>query len=106
MNSILVILQEQAPAAAGGGMSFILMMVAIFAIMYFLMIRPAQKKQKALAEFRKSQQKGDKIVTIGGIYGIVDEIDNQYIYLTVCKDFRIKVDRSSVVKDMSDVPQR
>lgn len=107
MNLLFVILQEPVAQQGGGsGMSFILMMIAIFAIMYFLMIRPQQKKQKQLNEFRKNLQRGDKVVTVGGIYGTIDDIDDRYVFLIVCKDFKIKVDKSSVVKDMSDVPQR
>lgn len=102
MNIINVILQESAPQG-GGGLSMILMLVAMFAIFYFLMIRPQQKRQKKLNEFRNSLQRGDKVVTVGGIYGTVDEVDERYVFLNVSKDVKIKVDKSSVVKDMSDV---
>ena len=105
MNLLFVVLQENAQPQ-GGGMSFLFLIIAMFAIMYFLMIRPQQKKQKQLNEFRRNLQPGDKVVTIGGIYGIVDTIEEKHILLTVCKDFRIRVDKSSVVKDMSDVAQR
>lgn len=84
-------------------MSLILMMVAIFVIMYFLMIRPQQKKQKQLAAFRNSLQRGDKIVTVGGIYGTVDEISDRYIVMIIDKDVKIRVDKSAVVKDITDV---
>lgn len=87
----------------GGGMSLILMMLAIFVVMYFLMIRPQQKKQKELAKFRNQLKKGDKIVTIGGIYGTVDEIEERTILMDVDKNVKIRVDKSSVVKDISDV---
>ena len=54
----------------------IIMMVAIFAIMWFFMIRPQQKQQKKIKEFRQSIERGTEIVTAGGIYGVVRDIDD------------------------------
>ncbi len=89
-------------------MSFIIMMVLIFVVMWFFMIRPQQKKQKELAKFRNELKRGDKIVTIGGIYGEVDEVDAEKptILIKVAPDVKLKVDKSAVVKDMSDVQTR
>ena len=58
----------QAQAQGGGSMSFLIMMVAIFAIMWFFMIRPQQKKQKEIRKFQNSLQEGSKVVTGGGVY--------------------------------------
>ena len=78
LNIVLPLLQAGSGAApAGGGMGggssmliFLLLMILIF---YFFMIRPQQKKQKKIEEARNSLQRGDKVVTIGGIHGkIVD----------------------------------
>ena len=78
---MLFFLQAQAGQQSGGGMgSFLIMMVLIFVVMYFLMIRPQQKKQKELVKFRDSLQKGDKVVTIGGIYGTVAEIKERVVH--------------------------
>ena len=79
-------------------MSFLLMMVIIFAIMWFFMIRPQQKKQKEIQSFRNSITKGQQIVTAGGIYGVVKEIDEASNTLTVeiANGICIKVDRNSV----------
>ena len=65
MNLSFVFLQ----AAGGGDYSFLIMMVAIFAIMYFFMIRPQNKKQKEIANFRKNLELGQEVITAGGIYG-------------------------------------
>lgn len=62
-------------AQGGGSMSFLIMMVAIFAIMWFFMIRPQQKKQKEIRNFQNSLQEGSKVVTGGGIYGTVKHIN-------------------------------
>ena len=65
----------QAQAQGGGSMSFLIMMVAIFAIMWFFMIRPQQKKQKEIRKFQNSLQEGSKVVTGGGVYGTVKHIN-------------------------------
>ena len=101
MNT-LVILQET--AQTGGNFSFLIMMVLIFAVMYFFMIRPQQKKQKELAKFRDQLQKGDKVVTIGGIYGVVAEVKPAYILMEVDSNVKIRVDKGSIVKDVTDIP--
>lgn len=101
-NSFLLL---QAAPQSGGGISMLIMMVLIIVVMYFFMIRPQQKKQKELAKFRGSLQKGDKIVTIGGIYGKIADINDQYVTVEVGGDVRIKFDKSAILKDMSDAPQ-
>ncbi len=85
-------------AQANGGMSMLLMMVAIFAIMWFFMIRPQQKKQKEIQNFRNSIAVGQSIVTAGGIYGVVKQIDesDNTLIVEIAKDVRIKIDRNSV----------
>ena len=103
----MTFLQEPAAQpAAGGNMSFLIMMLLIFVVMYFFMIRPQQKKQKEIAKFRNELKKGDKIVTIGGIYGTVDEIREKYVIIVVDGDVKLRVDKSAIVKDMSDVPAK
>ena len=105
---ILSFLQTQTSgtANAGGGWSFWIMMLLIFVVMWLFMIRPQQKKQKELAKFRNALQKGDKIVTIGGIYGVVSDVKEKYIEIEVDSTVKLRVDRSAIVKDMTDVPAR
>ena len=71
MNLLFVFLQ----AGGGGDYSFLIMMVAIFAIMYFFMIRPQQKKQKEIRKFQNALAEGTKVVTGGGVYGTVKRVD-------------------------------
>lgn len=71
MNTILL----QAQGQQGGGMSMIIMLVVLFAIMYFFMIRPQNKKQKEIQKFRNELTVGQEVVTIGGIYGTIKSID-------------------------------
>ena len=75
--NILTIVPLQAAAgqsAAGGGLSFWIMIILLFLVMWLFMIRPQRKQQKELEKFRSELKKGDKVVTTGGIYGTVAEI--------------------------------
>jgi preprotein translocase subunit YajC len=91
--------------AMGGGATTWLMLIAIFVAMYFFMIRPQQKRQKELRKFRDGLQKGDKVVTVGGIYGTVSEIKDSYILIEVDNNVRMRFDKSSVLKDSTDLAQ-
>lgn len=106
MNALALLQAQAAPAQAGGGWSMIIMMVLVIAVMYFFMIRPQQKKQKELQAFRNSLTRGDKIVTVGGIYGTVVEVKDAYLLIEVDNNVKIRVDKSSVVKDVTDIPAK
>ncbi len=98
-----------AQAGQGGSMtSFLIMMVAIFAIMYFFMIRPQQKKQKEIQNFQNSLQEGTQVVTGGGIYGTVKKIDlaSGIIEVKIADGVVIKVDKGYVFKDMASTPMQ
>lgn len=105
---MLVFLQAGAAQGTGGGgnFTFLIMMVLIFVVMYFFMIRPQQKKQKEMAKFRESLQKGDKIVTLGGIYGVISEVKERYVLIEVDSNVKLRVDKSSIVKDVTDIPAK
>ncbi len=85
-------------AQGGGNMPFLLMMVIIFAIMWFFMIRPQQKRQKEIQNFRASITRGSKIVTAGGIYGTVKDIDEaaNTLKVEIANGICITVDKGSV----------
>jgi preprotein translocase subunit YajC len=102
MTSIILAAQ----AAQGSGMSMILMMVAIFAIMYFFMIKPQQKKQKAIQKFQNELQEGAQVVTSGGIYGTVKSIDltKNTVELKIARDVVITVDKSCIFQDIANTP--
>ena len=94
-------------AQGGGGMSFLIMMVAIFAIMWFFMIRPQQKKQKEIRNFQNSLTEGTKVITGGGIYGTVKRINMQdnTIEVEIARGVIITVDRGYVFADASGMQQ-
>ena len=91
MNVLTVMLQ-----AGGSNFSMIIMMVAIFAIMYFFMIRPQQKKQKEIMNFRNNLTIGQEVVTAGGIYGKIKELDVTTVTLEIASGVKIKMDRNSI----------
>lgn len=86
-----------------GGM--IVMMVALFAIMYFFMIRPQQKKQKEIQKFQNALQQGSQVVTGGGIYGKVRSVDlaTGIVEVEIANGVVIKVDKGYVFKDPSSL---
>lgn len=91
--------------AAGSGMGSILMIVALFVVFYFFMIRPQQKRQKEIKKFREALDKGDKIVTAGGIYGTIREVKDTYFIIEIDKDVRIRVDKGSVYPSAEEANQ-
>ncbi|MDD6702766.1 MAG: preprotein translocase subunit YajC [Clostridiaceae bacterium] len=90
-------LAAQATSGKNGSLSMILMMAAIFALMYFLMIRPQKKKQKEEQAMRDNLQIGDEITTIGGIVGkIVTVKDDTLIIETGADRNRMKITRWAI----------
>ena len=93
MNLNLIMLQD---APAGSGFSSIILIVAFIAIFYFFMVRPQQKKQKEINKFRSELNNGDRVITAGGIYGIIKDIKDNYIILEIADNVRIKIDKNSI----------
>lgn len=98
MNQILLALL----AANGNDQSMmptIIMMVALFAIVYFFMIRPQNKKQKEIQKFRQALQKGDEVVTIGGAHGIISAIDEKdnTVELNMGSNIKVKFELSAIM---------
>lgn len=87
MNTILL----EATGKDGGGIQMIFMMVVLFAIVYFFMIRPQNKKQKEIQKFRNSLTVGQQVVTIGGIHGTIKSIneDDNTVTLEVATGVKI-----------------
>ena len=94
-----------ATAQQGNQWSFWIMMILIFVVFYFFMIRPQTKKQKELQQQRESMKKGDKVVTAGGIYGEIKEVQENAFIITIAKEVTIKVAKESVFVDAADAQQ-
>ena len=101
MNLMTVFLQAPAAAPGGGSMMWILL-IAMFAIMYFFMIRPQNKQQKEIANFRKSLQVNQKVITAGGIHGVIKEINDNDIVLEIASNVRIRIDKNSIFAAAAD----
>ena len=92
----------QTAPAQGGGFSMWIMLALIFVVMWFFMIRPQRKQQKEMENFRNSLKNGDKVVTIGGIYGTIADVKDTYVLLEVDKDVKIRVNKQAIQKDYTD----
>lgn len=95
----LIPLQQAQP---GGGWSGMVMIVLLIAIFYFMMIRPQQKKQKQIRQFREGLKKGDNVITAGGIHGKIKEIRESYILLEISDGVSIRIDKGSVYPSAAD----
>ncbi len=80
----------------GGG--FLIFLVAMFAIMYFLLIRPQRAKQRAAQDLLSQLAPGDEVVTIGGVYGDVVEVYEDKVVLEIAEDVHIEVARKAVAQ--------
>ena len=96
MNILTLPLQAQAPAQGSGMASMWIMLLAIF------VIRPQRKQQKELEKFRNELKKGDKVLTVGGIYGTIDSVAEKYAIIKVDGDVKIRVDKACLVRDITD----
>ena len=105
MNILTFVLQTQL-APQGACCSMWIILAPIFVILWVFMIRPQRKQQKELEKFRNALKKGDKVVTIGGIYGTVDEIKDRTVLIKVDGDTKLRVDKNSLVKDFSETQQQ
>ncbi|MCK4921529.1 MAG: preprotein translocase subunit YajC [Bacteroidales bacterium] len=103
MNLLTIFLQTPAAGDQPNALTSLLPLLLIIVVFYFFMIRPQVKKQKELKTYRSGIQKGDKIVTTGGIYGKVTDIKDQTITVEIAENIRIKIDKNAVLKDSSDV---
>ena len=106
----MLLLQAQTGGATSLLSSPIIMLVLMFVIMWFFMIRPQRKQQKAIEAFRNSLAAGQQVVTSGGIYGTVKDIINEngrsIVVLEIATGVKIKIDKSSVFADMSATAQQ
>jgi len=83
---------------AQGGFGFFLPLIVIFGIFYFMLIRPQQKKQKEHQKLLDSVKKGDKVVTIGGMIGIVSSVKDNVITVKVADNVKIDFTKSAIAQ--------
>lgn len=91
-----VLAQAVPGAAANGGVSMLIMMIVLFGLMYFMMIRPQMKRQKEHRQMVSALAKGDEVVTNGGIAGRVDDVGETFITVEIAPNVKIKLQKSAV----------
>ena len=94
MNLNLILLQAQ--GGQGGGGSMIWMLIAIFVVMWLLMVRPQQKQAKKEKQFRESLKKGDRVSFSGGIYGKVQEVAEHTVDIEISNGVVVTVEKNMV----------
>lgn len=102
MNLMTLVFWQAAPVGAQNGSMMWIMLIAMFAIMYFFMIRPQNKKQKEIANFRKALQVNQRVITAGGIYGIIKEVNDNDVVLEIAHNVRITIDKNSIYAAAND----
>jgi len=104
MKVLSILLQGTGGQPGTGGSWSMLLMIAVFGvIMYFFMIRPQQKKQKEVQKMRESLKIGDRVITSGGIYGKIKEIEDTAFIVEIAEGVRVKVDKASIFAAANDI---
>lgn len=103
MNNLLYVLLMGQPTEGQNPLTSFLPLLLIIVVFYFFMIRPQMKRQKDLRKYRESLAKGDKVITTGGIYGKVDGIKDNIVIVEVDNNVKLKIDKSAILKDSSDI---
>ena len=86
--------------------SFLIMLGLMFLVMWLFMWRPEAKRRKQMQEFRNALKKGDKIITAGGIYGVVKEVKETTLLIEVDGNVTLRIDKNMVVADPSGLQQQ
>ena len=96
-SSEVLVSYDDAPSPPPGGfLGSMPVMIALFAIFYFLLIRPQQKEQKRQEQMMAALQKGDEVVTSGGLHGTIYEVRDDGLTLEIADKVRVKIDKSAI----------
>ena len=95
--SMFLLQADGAPTQQGGGYSGLIVIALIFVVFWLFFIRPQNKKQKEEQKFREALQKGDDVVTIGGIHGKVMEVKETTVLVSIDSNVKIEVEKSAIV---------
>lgn len=91
----------ETPAQDGNPLSMLTTFLLIGVIFYFLLIRPQQKQQKELKARQESLKAGDKVISAGGLYGIIREVQQNAVKLEIAPNVVIKIDKASIVRTIA-----
>lgn len=96
-----------APGQGGQqGFGMFIPLILLFAIFYFLLIRPQQKRQRAQKELLSNLRKGDQVITAGGLYGRITGLTDTVVTLEITEKVRVKVARSQIATKLASQPDR
>jgi len=93
---------EGAPDSGGATMVMVLFYIGLFFVFYFLLIRPQTKRSRELADMQGALQKGDSVVTSGGLYGSVYKVKDEIVTLQIAENVRVKVQKSAITTRLKE----
>ena len=88
--------QAAAPAPQGGGLGMMLMPLILIAVMYFLMIRPQMKRAKEHRSMLEALNRGDEVITNGGLAGVVTDIGDNFVTVEIADNVRVRVQKGAI----------
>lgn len=105
MNNLILLMQPAASnqQSSGGGWSMLIFFLAIILIFWLFMIRPQQKRQRRIEEARQSLQKGDQIITVGGIHGKIVDVREKTFVISVEDNNRLEIEKAAVAIDENNL---
>src|SRR6266699_453194 len=96
LNALLAQAQIPAPTGPGGGFGFFVPFIFIFIIMYFVMFRPQKKRQEQQQKLIASLKTGDRVITNGGIHGLISNVKETTVIVKVADNVKIEMEKSAV----------
>ena len=107
MNTLnMFLLQAGQPQQQGGSWSGLIMIALIFVVFWLFFIRPQNKRQKEEQQFREALQKGDDVVTAGGIHGKVVEVKETTVLISIDSNVKIEIEKSAINANSNKVVQK
>ena len=103
---LTTILLQATEGAKGAGWTNMVMLLLIFVIFYFFMIRPQTKRQKEIKKFQDSLENGKTVITQGGIYGRIREVKDNYVLVEIADGVKIRVNKNMVFDSPEDATQQ
>jgi len=96
LNSLILLLQDSGQGGIQSLLGSLLPFLLIIVVFYFLILRPQQKRQKTRTKLLESVKKGDRIVTAGGIHGVIEGVEDKIILVKIADNVKVKCEKSSV----------
>ena|SRR5438477_7031936 len=101
LHALLAQAQSPAPTGPGGGIGFFVPFIFIFIIMYFVMFRPQKKRQEQQQKLISALKTGDRVVTNGGIHGLISNVKETTVIVKVADNVKIEMEKSAITTILS-----